>query len=58
MKARTLRKITNACVCIGAATTILISPYFHKEAVNLTYILEDFYLLLQKIIDMKPEIFI
>lgn len=36
MKARTLRKITNTVVCIGAATTILISPYFHKEAVNYT----------------------
>lgn len=36
MKAKTLRKITNACVCIGAATTILISPYFHKDAVNYT----------------------
>lgn len=36
MRARKLRKFTNACVCIGAVTTILASPYFHKEAINYT----------------------
>lgn len=36
MSARKIRKLTNACVCIGTATAILISPMLQAEDINYT----------------------